>query len=81
MLGGDNHPAVPMDQIIAKELELVGSHGMQSHAYDRMLSMIAKGLLEPEKLIGSKITLEGATEALMNMDSMTSVGITVIDRM
>lgn len=81
MLGGDNHPAVPMDQIIAKELELVGSHGMQSHAYDRMLSMIAKGLLEPQKLIGSKITLEDATEALMNMDSMTGVGITVIDRM
>jgi alcohol dehydrogenase len=81
MLGGENHPSVPMDQIIANELEVLGSHGMQSHAYGKMLSMIEQGLLMPEKLIGSKITLEDATEALMNMDSLTGVGITVIDPM
>ena len=79
MLGGDNHSPVPMDRIIAKELEVLGSHGMQAHAYPGMLAMIEQGKLAPEKLIGSRITLEQSIPALMDMNSFTGIGITVID--
>jgi alcohol dehydrogenase len=80
MLGGHNHAAVPMDLIIAKELEVYGSHGMQAYAYADMLKMIRQGKLEPHKLIGTRIALEEAPDALVNMDSFSDIGITVVDR-
>jgi alcohol dehydrogenase len=81
MLGGHNHSAVPLDRIIAKELEVYGSHGMQAHAYPDMLRMIEQGSLAPEKLVGDLITLEESIPALMDMNSFTGIGIKVIDRM
>ena len=81
MLGGHNHSPVPMDRIIAKELEVLGSHGMQAHAYPDMLGMIQRGKLAPAKLIGNRITLEESIPALMDMNSFTGIGITVIDRL
>ena len=80
MLGGDNHSPVPMDLIIAKELEVIGSHGMQAYAYADMLGMIEQGKLVPEKLIGNTITLEESIPALMDMNSFSGLGITVVDR-
>ncbi len=81
MLDGDNDSPVPLDLIIAKELDVLGSHGMQAHAYGDMLSMIEQGKLAPEKLIGNRITLEESIPALMDMNSFSGVGITVIDRL
>ena len=81
MLGGHNSSPVPMDRVIAKELEVLGSHGMQAHAYADLLRMIAKGLLAPHKLIGKRINLDDAADALMDMDSFNGVGITVIDQL
>jgi len=81
MLGGHNHSSVPLDRIIAKELEVYGSHGMQAHAYPDMLRMIEQGSLAPDKLVGELITLEESIPALMDMNSFTGIGIKVIDRM
>ncbi|MHC4985115.1 MAG: zinc-binding dehydrogenase, partial [Planctomycetota bacterium] len=81
MLGGHNHSPVPMDRIIAKELEVIGSHGMQAHAYPDMLGMIEQGKLAPAKLIRNRITLEESIPSLMDMNSFNGIGITVIDRM
>jgi threonine dehydrogenase-like Zn-dependent dehydrogenase len=36
MLADHSTPAVPMSKVIAHELELLGSHGMQAHRYDAM---------------------------------------------
>lgn len=74
------HARVPMDRVVAHELEILGSHGMQAFRYEAMLEMITAGKLAPHKLIGDRITLaEGAT-ALMNMDSFVGTGVTIIDR-
>ena len=55
IMESDGHrPAVPIDKIIARELEIIGSHGMQAHRYPEMLEMIRVGQLEPQKLIGSR---------------------------
>ena len=78
LLAEHRQPALPMDRVIADELEILGSHGMQAHRYGPMLDMIASGMLAPEKLIGRTISLADAPEALMNMDAFASPGVTVI---
>jgi len=80
MLGDESSPHVPMDKIIAHELEIVGSHGMQAHRYPELLSMIENGHLRPDKLIGKTISLEDALIELPAMDKFAGVGVTVIDR-
>ncbi len=72
--------AVPMDLIIANELEILGSHGMQSFRYQDMLNMISTDRLKPQKLIGKKISLEESIEALMTMDQSPPLGVTIIDK-
>jgi D-arabinose 1-dehydrogenase-like Zn-dependent alcohol dehydrogenase len=78
MLGEHTTPQVPMAKVISKELEILGSHGMQAHRYGAMLDMISSGKLDPSRLVGKKITLADAPEALMNMNKFQSVGATVI---
>ena len=78
MLGEHTTPQVPMAKVIGKELEILGSHGMQAHRYGAMLDMIASGKLDPSRLVGDRISLEDAPAALMNMDRFQSIGATVI---
>ena len=80
MLGDESSPHVPMGKIIAHELEILGSHGMQAHRYPELLSMIENGYLRPDKLIGKTISLEDALIELPAMDEFAGVGVTVIDR-
>ncbi len=47
MVADDGRPPVPMADVIAGELELVGSHGMAAHAYPDMLAEIVEGRLRP----------------------------------
>jgi alcohol dehydrogenase len=74
------HAAVPMDRVIANELEILGSHGIQAHKYPEILHMIQAGKLHPEKLIGKTISLEESLEALVTMDSFPGAGVRVINR-
>lgn len=78
MLGDHAHPKIPMDKVIAYELQILGSHGMQAFRYDALLEMIRAGRLEPQKLIGRTITLEDAPAALMGMERFSGTGMTVI---
>lgn len=78
MLGDHATPQVPMSRIIGKELEILGSHGMQAHRYGAMLDMVRTGKLDPARLVGDRIALADAPKALMEMDSFRSVGATVI---
>lgn len=80
MLGDHAAPAVPMPKIVGQELQILGSHGMQAHRYDAMLDMVARGELDPARLVGDQISLAEAPAALMNMDKFQSVGATVITR-
>ncbi len=78
LLGEHSTPAVPMSRIAADELEILGSHGMQAHRYGAMMSMIRSGKLNPELLVGNRISLEQSIEALVNMDRFQGVGTTVV---
>jgi alcohol dehydrogenase len=72
--------AVPMNLVIAKELELLGSHGMQAHQYPEMLAMITSGRLQPERLIGETVSLEAGIIALTTMGEFAITGVTVINQ-
>ncbi|KTT57852.1 alcohol dehydrogenase [Pseudomonas oryzihabitans] len=80
LLGDQATPALPMDRVIAHELEILGSHGMQAHRYDVLMAMLRNGTLAPEKLIGREISLAESIAALMQMDSFQGTGVTVITR-
>ncbi|MGI9317430.1 MAG: zinc-dependent alcohol dehydrogenase family protein, partial [bacterium] len=80
MLGDVRSPTLPMDRVIADELEILGSHGIQAHRYAELLAMIRAGELRPELLIGNTISLEDALVELPRMNNFTGTGITVIDR-
>jgi alcohol dehydrogenase len=80
MLAEQHHPAIPMDKVIANELEIIGSHGIQAHRYGAVFELIQAGKLEPSKLISKTISLDEAPEALTTMDQFKGIGITVIDR-
>jgi D-arabinose 1-dehydrogenase-like Zn-dependent alcohol dehydrogenase len=73
-------PEVPMDVVIARELELRGSHGMAAHAYPEMLELVASGRLRPDALVRNRIGLEDVSAALPAMGEGGAVGITVVDR-
>jgi D-arabinose 1-dehydrogenase-like Zn-dependent alcohol dehydrogenase len=71
-------PRVPMDLVIGRELELLGSHGMAAHAYQEMLALVADGRLRPGDLIGERIGLDEAPAALAAMSDGSPRGVTVI---
>jgi alcohol dehydrogenase len=78
MTGHHQNPKIPMDKVIASELEILGSHGMQAYKYPEMLERIKTGKLYPQKLIRKTISLETAAEALPNMNSFAQKGVWVI---
>lgn len=80
MAGDHQHPKVPMDRVVAHELEIIGSHGMQSFRYEAVFEMIKNGKVQPEKMLGRTISLEEAPEALVNMDKFEHLGVTVINK-
>ncbi|MEO0818773.1 MAG: zinc-dependent alcohol dehydrogenase family protein [Pseudomonadota bacterium] len=80
MAGEHSQPTIPMGRVIAKELELLGSHGLQAHRYDAMFAMVQSGRVDPARILGREISLSEASEALMAMDRHEGTGATVITR-
>jgi D-arabinose 1-dehydrogenase-like Zn-dependent alcohol dehydrogenase len=78
MVGEDGMPPLPMDAVIAGELEVIGSHGMAAHAYPPMLAEIVDGTLAPQRLVQRRIGLAKAGAALAAMDERPVAGITMV---
>lgn len=71
-------PRIPMDLVITRELELLGSHGMAAHSYAEMLALVEGGQLRPGELLTSRIALDEAPGALAAMSDASPAGVTVI---
>ena len=69
-------PGVPMHLVVAGELEVLGSHGMSSRSYPRLLAMVESGRLRPGDLVTARIGLDDAGPALAQQ--APSSGVTVI---
>ncbi|MCO6511183.1 MAG: zinc-dependent alcohol dehydrogenase family protein [Aridibacter famidurans] len=80
MEAGESETPVSMNRIVAYELEMLGSHGMQAHRYPEMFSLIKESGLEPGQLVKNTVGLEEAGEILTQMGEFPFTGISVIDR-
>jgi len=79
LIGDAARSPLPMDRVVAWELELYGSHGMASHDYPAMLAAVATGSLTPERLVGRTIGLDDAAAALAAMSGPATVsGMAII---
>lgn len=79
LLGDAAQTAFPMDRVIARELAILGSHGMPAVDYPAMLDLIASGALQPELLVTRRVGLDGAGAAMAAMDAPTGPGMTIIE--
>lgn len=79
LLGADAVPPVPMGLVIARELQVFGSHGMAAADYPAMLAEIASGALRPDRLITGRIGLGELPGALAAMGEHPPTGVTVAD--
>ena len=68
-------PEVPMELVVARELAVLGSHGMAAHDYPAMLSLIAAGRLRPADLVTRELTLEEAGAALVDVGRAPGVAV------
>jgi alcohol dehydrogenase len=67
-----------VSRLIGQELQWLGSHGMPAHAYPEMLTLVAKGNLNPTALITRTITLDETPTALAALTQGTPAGVTII---
>ena len=79
MTDNDANPPIPMSMIIANELEILGSHGMQAHKYPGMFDLIASAKINLDKMITSTVSLNDIPLLLPKMDQYKSSGITVVN--
>ena len=80
LLADDATPPIPMDPVIAGELEILGSRGMPATDYPRVFEMIEKAQVDPARLVTNTVSLDDASSVLESMGTFAGVGVTVIDR-
>lgn len=77
--GGGGHPEVPMDRVIAWELDVLGSHGMAAVDYPGMLKLVEAGTLRPQDLVDRTVGLAEGARLLPSVGGASPVGVTLID--
>lgn len=77
LVGRDHRPALPMEFVIGRELEVIGSHGMAAHAYPRMLDMITSGQLDPGALVARTVGLPDIPRELPGLAERSAGGMVV----
>jgi alcohol dehydrogenase len=78
MTGDDASCPVPLSSVIARELELLGSHGMQAHRYPEMLELIRQGRLNLGSLGVRRFSLGSAATILGDEELRLAPGVSVI---
>lgn len=69
---------IPMARVIAKELEVVGAHGMPADRYPGLLAMVAQGRVDPGRLVKKVLRLNEAPAELEAMSTFDTVGFSVV---
>jgi len=82
MVGDDAYARVPMGLVIARELEIYGSHGMAAHDYPTMLAEVTAGTLHPGSIVTHRAGLDalaGAHGALASMGAQPPAGTLIVE--
>jgi alcohol dehydrogenase len=80
LLADERSPSIPMELVIARELEIYGSHGMPASRYEALFERVAEGRFDPGRLVTKRIALDEAGDELAAMGDFGQRGVTVIDR-
>lgn len=70
--------SLPVDMIVAMELKIIGTIGMQPRRYSSMLNMVESGKLRPGEMVTNVYPIEKAFGVIESMSSFGTVGTTVI---
>ena len=80
LLLGQAAYAIPMDVVVAREIQVLGSHGMPARSYPDLLDMVARGSIDPEALVARIEPLAHGPAELAAMDEPSeSGGIVVLE--
>jgi alcohol dehydrogenase len=71
---------LPMDAVIARELEILGSHGLAAGDYAELLALIESGRVDPGLLVDREISLDQVPEELIAMRNFSGDGVAVVTR-
>ena len=58
---------LPMNEVIARDLSIIGSHGMGVSGYQKLLALIAEGTINPSTIAPSLIPIEDVHDAMTAM--------------
>lgn len=78
LLGADADPPLPLQEVVRRELAVVGGHGMPATSYPRLFRFVAAGRVPLDRLIGERRPLAEAGAALAAMERFTPVGVTLL---
>ena len=78
LLGRDADPPLPMQEVIRRELRVIGSHGMPARGYPALFRFVQDRDLPLGALVGARVGLEGAGDALASMAAFAPVGVTIV---
>ena len=80
ILGIENNISVSSADLIAKEIELIGSHGMPLADYDIIFDLISSKKIDLSLLIDRTVKLEHVHQEMLNMDGYSNSGMVIIDQ-
>jgi alcohol dehydrogenase len=80
ILGSANDITVSTADLIAKETEIIGSHGMPLADYDIIFDLISSKKVDLSLLIDRTVKLEDVHQELLNMDTYANSGMVIIDQ-
>lgn len=79
LVGGNADPPIPMEMMIMRELEIVGSRGLPAAHYPEVFDLIASGKVDPSRLVDKTVDLGEGAGVLTEMGSYPGVGVAVIE--
>ena len=80
ILGSEKNIAVSTADLIAKEIEIIGSHGMPIADYDLIFELIMSKKIDPSLLIDRTVNLENVYQEILKMDNYSNSGMVIIDQ-
>jgi len=80
ILGSENNISVSTAELIAKEIEIIGSHGMPLADYNTIFNLIANKKIDLSLLIDRTVKLEDVHQEMLNMNIYSNSGMVIIDQ-
>jgi alcohol dehydrogenase len=80
IFGSENDIPISTADLIAKEIEIIGSHGMPLADYEVIFNLISRKKIDISLLIDRTVALEDLHQEMVIMDAYTNSGMVIIDQ-